>query len=276
MDTTEKPRAPSLSSRAPRPPARDELPAPELKPYTGAQVRFAAGAWPMRAAEELRSARIFRALARAARASGMPDPWPARFVAGAHDEIRHARLSADVGARLGAKAPVHDPGPVRARLAGLPDARTRCAALLLVELAIGETISMCLFRAGRRAAREPLSRAALHAILSDEARHQRLGWSGFEALWPRLDERRRAAADQEASRGLAGCERQVAQPAMQWLQRKVPFDPALGALGVLDPEVRVETFYFAVERLVLPRLARVGIDGQRAWERRYQPASTSP
>lgn len=224
----------------------------------------------MRAAEELRSALIFRALARAARVVDMPAPWPSRLRAAIHDELRHARLCATVGAALGAEEPTYDPRPVRARLAALPEASVRAASLLLVEVAIGETISMCLFRAGRRAAAEPLTRAALESILGDEARHQRLGWSAFEALWTQLDPATRDGLQTEAARGLAGCERQTAVPAMQWLEQGRAFDPAYTALGVLHPEVRVETFYFAVERFVVPRLSRVGLDGPAAWKDRYR------
>jgi hypothetical protein len=223
----------------------------------------------MRAAEELRSALIFRALTRASKQAGMPEPWPRRFASAVKDEVRHARLCATVGQQLRAGPPRYDPTAVRLRLASLPDATTRTAALLLVEVAIGETISMCLFRAGRRAAVEPLTRATLGSILRDEARHQRLGWTGFACLWDLLPEPSREIARREAARGLATCERQIA-PALQWLQRGEPFDPAYAALGVLHPEVRVETFYFAVERLVLPRLTRLGIDGPTAWENRYR------
>jgi hypothetical protein len=161
---------------------------------------------------------------------------------------------------------------VRARLAGLPDALTRTAALLLVEVAMGETISMYMFRACRRAAVEPLTRAALGHIVADEVRHQRLGWTGLGALWPALPESLRADLQREAARGLAGCEKQTARPAMVWLQKGHPFDDAYAALGVLHPEVRVEAFYAAVERLVIPRLTRIGLDGPLAWERRYRSA----
>jgi hypothetical protein len=220
-----------------------ELPAAVLDPYTDEQIRFARAAWPMRAAEELRSARIFRALARAARASGMPEPWPTRFDASVRDELRHALLCAAVGDRFGAAPPQHDARPVRARLARLPDPPMRASALLLVEVAIGETISMYMFRAGRRSTIEPLTRAALGAILADEVRHQRLGWTGFAAFWSTLPDRLRAATQQEAAIGLAACERQIALPAMRWLETRHTFDPAYAALGVLDPEVRVEAFY---------------------------------
>jgi hypothetical protein len=246
-----------------------KLPEPVLAPYTSAQVSFAAAAWPMRAAEELRSARIFRALARAADVAGMPDPWPARFAAAVRDEIRHARLCVTVGERLGTAEPQYDVRPVRARLAALPEPLLRAAALLLVEVAMGETISMFLFRAGRRSAKEPLTRAALSSIVADEARHQRLGWMGLDALWPMLDARLRERIQREAARGLAASEQQVARPAMAWLQKRRPFDPAYAALGVLNPEDRIEAFYWAVERFVLPRLTRLGIDGPLAWRTRY-------
>lgn len=213
---------------------------------------------------------IFRALARAARASAMPEPWPGRFAAAVRDEVRHARLCALVGAQVGARKPVYDSGPVRARLARLPDPGVRTMALLLVEVAIGETISMCLFRAGRRSAREPLTRSALTAILRDEVRHQRLGWTGLEVLLSRLEPSLRVAAQREAASGLASCERNTALPAMRWLEQRRPFDPAYAALGVLHPEARIEAFYFAVERLVVPRLTRLGLDGNRAWMERYR------
>lgn len=246
-----------------------DLPGAILAPYSDAQVRFAIEAWPMRAAEELRSARIFRALSRAARVAGLCEPWPTRFAAAMRDEVRHARLCVTVGTRLGALAPRYDVRPVRARLAGLPNPLMRTAALLLVEVAMGETISMYLFRACRRATVEPLTRAALGAILFDEVRHQRLGWTGLAALWPSLSEPLRAQLQREAARGLAGCERQTARPAMLWLQKRQPFDPVYAALGVLHPESRVEAFYTAVERLVVPRLTRLGLDGSLAWRNRY-------
>jgi hypothetical protein len=247
-----------------------ELPAPVLGAFDDAQLRFAREAWPMRAAQELRSGLIFRALARAARAAHVPEPWPTRFDSAVHDELRHARLCAAIGARLGARPPAYDAAPVRARLSALPDARMRALSLLLIEVAIGETISMYLFRAGRRAATEPLTRAGLGAITVDEVRHQRLGWSSLGAIWPTLDESLHDWMQREAARGLAGCEQETAAPAMRWLKEGRTFDPAYGALGVLDPEVRVETFYAAVERLVVPRLTRLGLDGPRAWSDRYR------
>lgn len=251
-----------------------ELPAAVLEPYNDTQVRFAVAAWPMRAAEELRSAQIFRALSRSARVAGMPEPWPSRFAEAAKDEIRHARLCVAVGKRFGAPRPDYDVRPVRARLANLPDPILRTAALLLVEVAIGETISTYLFGASRRSTTEPHTRAALGMILRDEVRHQRLGWTGLAAFWAMLGETQRLAVQLETARGLGACEQQTARPAMLWLQRGHAFDPAYAGLGVLHPEARVEAFYAAVERLVLPRLTRIGLDGPLAWKNRYRPTTT--
>jgi hypothetical protein len=247
-----------------------DLPDARLDGFGAPQIAFAAAAWPMRAAEELRSALVFRALARAAGTVAMWAPWLPAFGEAMGDEVRHARLCAEVGARLGAPPPRYDREPVRRRLARLPEPRARAAALLLVEVAMGETISMSLFRAGRRAAKEPLTRAAFSAILLDEARHQRLGWSALASLLPTLGADERRALEREAASALGAFEQQIAVPALSRLDAAVPFDPACAELGVLAPEARVDGFYSAVERLVLPRLARIGIDGARAWRQRYR------
>jgi hypothetical protein len=246
------------------------LPPADPGGYTPTQVRFAAAAWPLRAAEELRSALIFRALARAAATARLLSPWAPRFSAMVTDEIGHARLCQDVGARLGAERPRFDATPVKRRLAALTEPRARTAAILLVEAAVGETISMALFRAGRRAAREPMTRAALGVIVGDEVRHLRNGWTGMRALWPSLSGAERAALQVEVTAGFAALEQRIAVPVLRRLEAGEPFDPALAELGVLAPEARVEAFYTAVERLVVPRLGALGLDGARAWTDRYR------
>jgi hypothetical protein len=251
------------------------LPAPNLEPYSAAQINFAAAAWPMRAAEELRSALIYRALARASLGCDVSATWVTRIKGVVADEIGHARLAVEVGERLGAARPRYDSSPVRRRLAGLPDLQQRALALLLVEVAMGETISTALFRAGCRAAIEPLTRVALHGIVGDEVQHQRLGWSMLTDWWPRLTDDRRQAMQDEAGRGFAAMEQQIAVPALRRLESNEAFDPAYGALGVLAPVARVDAFYAAVERMVVPRLTRLGLDGAEAWRQRYRARGAS-
>jgi hypothetical protein len=186
------------------------------------------------------------------------------------DELRHTRLCTLIAHRLAAPPPQHDLAPVKLRLSSLPQPRFRLASLLLVEAAIGETLSMALFRAGRRTTTEPLTRSALTSIVIDEVRHARLGWEFSVELWPMLDARERTELQAQASRGLAAMEHQVAVPALRRLDAGASFAPKLAALGVLSPEARVEAFYTSVEHIVLPRLDRLGLDGRAAWNDRYQ------
>lgn len=251
----------------------DRLPSPVLRGYSPRALALAARAWPLRAAEEMRSAMVFRAVRAAARRVREPQlaAWERRFGEALGDELRHTRLCTAVGALLGAPRPRHDLAPVRNRLLGLPTASVRLASLLLVEVAMGETVSMALFRAGRRAAVEPLTRAALASIARDEIGHARLGWAAL-AAWLGPDARDPPPIDLRAiaSRGLASIESDVALPALRRLEAGEPFDLALSELGVLAPETRVTTFYEVIERAVLPRLDRLGIDGAAAFRDRYR------
>jgi hypothetical protein len=135
---------------------------------------------------------------------------------------------------------------------------------------MGETISMSLFSAGRRATIEPLSRTALDAILKDEVRHQQLGWDALTDLYPHLPQSERARLQHEATTALAAFEQTVALPALRYLEAGEPFSPALSELGVLAPEARVDAFYKAIESFVIPRLTALGLDGPRAWADRYR------
>jgi hypothetical protein len=130
---------------------------------------------------------------------------------------------------------------------------------------MGETISCALFAAGRRTAEEPDARAALAQILSDEAMHARRFWALLDALGGDRGELHAVAA-----RALGAIERTQIVPVLQRLARVAPFDPAWAALGVLPPEVRVDAFYGAVERRVVPELDARGLDGTRAWDTRYR------
>jgi hypothetical protein len=238
------------------------LPAPALDGFTEAQIAFAAAAWPLRAAEELRSALIYRALTAAAR-TALP-AFADRFATVAREEVGHARLCATVGQRLRAAPPRYDAGPVRERLARVPDPRARTVALVVAEVAVGETISMTMFRESRRATTEPLTRAAIESILADESRHQQLGWDALAALDASDDVQR------EATLALAASEQQIAVPALRFLEAGEAFDPAWASLGVVEPSRRVDAFYAGVEQLVIPRLDALGLDGARAWSQRYR------
>ena len=242
---------------------------PDLNGYESSIVATAVLAWPMRAAEELRSAAIFRAAARAARRLNEPQ-LAITLKQIVHDEIRHVRLCATVGLKLGAPSPRYDLAVVQNRLSALTSPELQLTSILLIEGAIGETISSALFRAGRRGAIEPLTKYALTSILRDEVRHAQLGWKLIGMLWPKLSATIRDSLQLEATQALGSLERSIAVPSLKRLEAGEPFAPGLAALGVLPPEKRIEAFYHSVERLVIPRLTRLGLDGLAAWENRYR------
>jgi hypothetical protein len=158
---------------------------------------------------------------------------------------------------------------VARRTAMHDDERARALSIILVEGAMGETISSALFNAGRHATTEPCSRAALSHIARDEARHARRFWESLWALEPELDERDHEGLVESARMALGELEKGVV-PALRRLEAGEPFDPALGQLGLLDPERRVEAFYHSLETAVRPRLRRLGIDDDKAWRERYR------
>jgi hypothetical protein len=236
-------------------------------PYTRDQIAFAARAWTMRAEEERQSAAVFSDLLGLVADSDVPLALVRRVHRIVGDEIRHARDCARMAAALGAPVPVSRLLPRAAETPVAPEARRLCAVqIALVEGAIGETISAALFAAGRRGAVQPSARLALGRILRDEALHARRFWELLDEL--RLDrdaERLRAVA----SRALGLIEQVQIVPALRRLERGEPFEPAWAELGVLPPEARVDAFYGALEKRVLPALSARGLDGAGAWAARY-------
>jgi hypothetical protein len=223
----------------------------------------------MRAEEERRSAAVFSDLL------GLlcDAEAPLELVRDVHaiigDEITHSNLCARMAALLGAPAPVSRPLPRAAPLPlGPEERRTRALEIVLIAGAIGETISSALFAAGQRLTVDPGGRRVLTRILRDEAGHARRFWALLDAVRLSRDAEHLHAL---ASRALGEIERTQMVPVLERLARAEPFDPAWAALGVLPPETRVDAFYGAVEQRILPALDARGLDGERAWQKRYRP-----
>jgi hypothetical protein len=235
------------------------------------ELLAAAGAtWAMRALQERRSAAVFATISAGLARLPLPLPTLGAVARIASDEIAHTQVCRDLAAELGAAVPADDLGGTERRLgpaaAGEP---TPLTALLLVEGAVGETISTALFAAARQATTEPRSRAALTLILKDEARHARTCWAVLEevaAITP-FDV---AALEADLSRELGIVERETILPALRRVEAGDEDPPALATLGVLPPLARVEVFYSTLEKKVLGRVASLGIDGAAAWGARYR------
>lgn len=222
----------------------------------------------MRADEEYQSAAVFSAALDAVIATALPREIASGLAKIVGDELRHADLCAQLARRLDAPAPTWNTDLVRARVATLLEPRWRAISLLLVEGAIGETISSALFATGRNGTTEPPQRATLRAILSDEVFHARFCWQALAQI--ELTAAELETMQTEATRALGALEHGRILPVLRRLEAGAPFDPAWEALGVLRPEKRVEAFYGAIERSCIPRLSRLGLDGDNAWRHRYQ------
>jgi hypothetical protein len=245
------------------------LPPADLTPYAPSNVAFAARAWTLKAEEEYRSAAVFSEIVGGLIEAGAPLDVIGALGQVVRDEIAHASLCLDLSVRLGAPAPAADLRGAKSRLRAA-DRPRQALALLLFEGAIGETVSATLFHAGRRGTREPSARAALGAILRDEARHARLCWSAVEVLLADCSQDTREWLQLDVTRSFGAYEKSAALPSLRRLEAGETVDAELVALGVIPPELRVETFYGTIERVVLPRLARLGLDARSAWDDRYR------
>jgi hypothetical protein len=177
------------------------------------------------------------------------------------DEVRHVGVCTTVLERLGvAEAEV----PAEERRRGIGQDRSidqsierRTALALVAGFGVGESMSAGCFAAARRACRQPFVHWALTELLRDEARHGAFGidagrwltrgWSDADrrALWDGC------VAEMEAfERRLGG----PVAPDQAW--RPNPEDLAV---GLLSPHESCAAALRAVERWVIPSLARLGV-----------------
>jgi len=240
-----------------------------LQRVTGVRTRVLcpSDSWTLRSEEERRSAAVFSDLLALLADAEVPLDVLVEVHAIVGDEIRHAQMCADMARTLGAPRPRSQLLPrVGLEPITTEERRRRALEIVLVEGAIGETISSALFAAGRRSTEEPQARATLSRILEDEARHARCFWGLLDRLLSPGDAEHLADVVTEA---LGAIEQIQVVPSLESLARGDPFDPQWAALGVLAPAVRVDAFYGAIERRVLPALTFRGMDGSRVWAARY-------
>ena len=148
---------------------------------------------------EAESVHAFRRLARELKAHAAPAPLVARARQAAAEEVRHARIMADLALGYGvvASRPLAPGQPVRPLAA--------VARENAVEGCVRETygVLVAMWQAGR--AGDPEVRRALQRIAGDEARHAQLAWDVAAWAEPRLSpgaRREIAGARAEALRHL--------------------------------------------------------------------------
>jgi hypothetical protein len=173
------------------------------------------------------------------------------------DEVRHVGVCATVLERLGAVAAEVPAQDRRRGLGDDPSLERRTALALVAGFGVGESMSAGCFAEARRVCRQPLLHWALTELLRDEARHGSFGvdagrwltrnWSDAErqALWPGC------VAEME------DFERRIGGP-VPASETSAPSPEEL-AVGILSPGQGCAAAVRAVERWVLPSLARLGV-----------------
>lgn len=124
-----------------------------------------------------------------------PDALRARARSARRDEVRHARLTAALARRYGAR-------PTAPRVeASAPRSLEALAIDNVREGVIRETFGALVAHHQARVAKDPVIAAVAHAIASDETEHAALSWDLMRWLTPRLSpaQRRRVRAALESA-----------------------------------------------------------------------------
>lgn len=129
---------------------------------------------------EAASVYAFERLACELTALGAPGALVARAVQSALDEVRHARVTADLARRFGSE-------PLPADVAALrPRSALQIALENAVEGCVRETYGALLAHYQAQAALDPHVRQAMQQIADDETRHAELSWHVARWLEPQL------------------------------------------------------------------------------------------
>ena len=220
--------------------------------------------WAFRAAGEHETAAQYEDLARRLQARGADPETIARVAAAGRDEVRHRGLCAEMAGRAGYPLPEFSPAKIR-RIAphDLGEEARLCYEVVAL-FCVTESINATLLLRSWQSARDEQTRAALHALLTDEVRHSRIGWAYLsehpaskDALGPRLPLMLAAAVHDES-----------------FLADAAPSgSPALVAHGLLSQVDRRGVFLEAMNDVVLPGLELCQV--RTADARRWLAACTS-
>ena len=217
-------------------------------------LRAVAGAaWGFRWTVERDAEARFLALARRLEALGAPAPIAELARRAASDEERHAAHCARIAGELGAPVPDAGPLPPAPVAPASLDEEDRVTYELVAACCVAETVSVAVLTALLPHARDPDLRAVLHELATDEVSHARLGWAHLATA---------------AARGRTAFLGPLLPPMLAGSADDDLFDEgdpdhedvALLPLGVLPHATKRELFLGALDEVVLPGLARAGVD----------------
>jgi hypothetical protein len=231
---------------APRRAWIDALPWGE--PIPAADLDDARRVWTRSAFSEYASAAAFAEIAAGLLAAGAPIDLAAAASDFAVDEIVHCELAARLASALGGAVALEvDLAKLVRPPAALAPLRA-VAERIVRTCCVGETLTVPVLNAARRAAGSALFEAALAGIVADEAHHAQLGLWFLDWAAPRLGEADRAHLAAAAGAALAE---------FAPLRAASCGATGLGALGCADFD---PAFAEAVSRSVCRPLALRGIE----------------
>jgi hypothetical protein len=240
-------------------PAAPRAPAPDLDPRSLSPelvARLVAG-WRALCEDERDSVIAATLVAGDLARLGAPSSILAEAARVIEDEIRHVGVCATVLERLGAE-PAEVPAENRRRGIGDdPSIERRTALALVAGFGVGESMSAGCFAAARRACRQPLVRWALTELLRDEARHGAFGIETGRWLTRNWSEGERRALWAGCVAEMEAFERRLGGPVS--MDEAWTPNPDELAVGILSPPEGCSAAVRAVERWVIPALARLGV-----------------
>jgi hypothetical protein len=178
------------------------------------------------------------------------------------DEIRHVGVCATVLERLGAEVAEVPAEERRRGIGDDPSIERRTALALVAGFGVGESMSTGCFVAARRECRQPLVHWALTELLRDEARHGAFGIDAGRWLTRHWSDAERQALWAGCLAEIEAFERRLGGPVSSneaWTP-----NPEELAVGILSPHEGCAAAVRAVERWVVPSLARLGVLPPRA------------
>lgn len=224
--------------------------------------------WARRMQQEHQSAAVFAGLLPDVMEANLGIDLEMAVVRASMDELHHAALCGEVARYLGGDGRLHtelEPPPPAER-DDAPPLERAMRGLLFVGC-LSETVAVAVLTEERASIEDPVIDRVIRQIAADETLHGRLGWVLVRHAWPRLDDEGRARVNAWLPMALAWYERCMldATPV-----HHVPADVLADArrLGFAHSETVREILYDTLEHVIVPQLASIGLDAERAWKER--------
>ena len=227
-------------------------------------VASARATWHGRMVNEHGSAVVFEGLARQLARAGFAENEVRAAETFAREERRHGVLCGAVVEALGGEAvaevepaeefPTHED----------VDAIEGVVRNLLSVSCLSETVAVALIGAEREEMPEGPLRDLLTRIWADEIGHARFGWAIVGREVRKMDAAARARLGAYLAVALAHVERHE----LRHLNAAACPPRAGAAWGLCNGADARSLFYATVETVILPRLAELGLDAERAWATR--------